>query len=117
MSIYMCIDLIITIFAYMIAPFIIFFRRKDSFGKRQTRKILIWNSIIVAIIFIAIRATISDENPVRTFLPPLFYYWINSLLWNNNKEDEPIDDGEKVKRKKSKKSSPQKKKEHWYDVK
>lgn len=74
-------DLFITIIAYSIVPFILFYKAKKEYNKKEKKKILIFNSITVAIIFIIIRIIFNDVQPVKTFAPALLYYYINKLIW------------------------------------
>lgn len=78
-------DFIITITSYLIVPFILFYKPNKNYNKTEKKKILVLNSIIIAIIFIIIRIIQHDPQPVKTFAPSLFYYYINKLIWLNNR--------------------------------
>lgn len=74
-------DLIITAISYLIIPFILFKRKKEGYNEKEKRKILIFNSVIVALIFIIIRILLNFEQPIVSFAPALLYYYINKKIW------------------------------------
>ena len=55
-------DLIITAISYLIIPFILFKRKKKGYNEKEKRKILIFNSVIIALIFIIIRILLNFEQ-------------------------------------------------------
>lgn len=90
-------DLIFTAFLYLLVPFIIFYRSKKKYEEKEFKKILIYNSSIIALFFIILRASLSIKDPVRSFAPALFYYYINKTIWFKKR----IKKGKKWKRKKT----------------
>ena len=88
-------DLTITIFAYMIAPFIVFFRN-EKYDNVKKRKFILYNSIIVALGFIAVRTAMGYEKPVNNFLPALFYYYINKCIWIKKESNDDIEINETI---------------------
>lgn len=74
-------DLIITAISYLIIPFILFKRKKEGYNEKEKRKILIFNSVIIALIFIIIRILLNFEQPIISFAPALLYYYINKKIW------------------------------------
>lgn len=67
----------ITIFSYMSIPIILLIINKKKFELEKAKKIALWNSIIVALIFIIIN--LSMDNKVN-LVPPFIYYYINIAL-------------------------------------
>lgn len=88
-------DLTITILAYMIAPFIVFFRN-EKYDNVKKRKFILYNSIIVALGFIAVRTAMGYEKPVNNFLPALFYYYINKWIWIKKESNDDIEINENI---------------------
>lgn len=75
-------DLIITAFSYFIAPFIKFIILKKAGTKEQIKTFILKNSVIVALIFVIIRAVVlQDETPIQTFAPAVLYYYFNYLIY------------------------------------
>lgn len=81
-------DLLITIFGYMIIPFIKFRKgKKENYSNKRIRIFLIINSAYIAFIFIIIQVFILKlDASVISFAPALFYYYINSFLWLNKNQ-------------------------------
>lgn len=88
-------NLIITIFAYMIAPFIVFFRN-DKNDNAKRRKFILCNSIIVVIVFIVVRTVMGYEKPINNFLPALTYYYINKWIWIKKESNNDIEENENI---------------------
>lgn len=96
-------DVIITAIAYLITPFILFRISKREYNEQKKRKILLINSVIIALIFIIIRIIRNFEYPITSFAPALLYYYINKALWI--KENTKKDLHSNVDKKKKKRSS------------
>ena len=79
-------DIIITAVAYLLTPFILFYRNKKEYNEQKKKKIILFNSIVVALIFIIIRIILNFEQPVISFAPALLYYYINKAIWLKKKE-------------------------------
>lgn len=79
-------DIIITAVAYLLTPFILFYRNKKEYNEQKKNKIILFNSIVVALIFIIIRIMLNFEQPVISFAPALLYYYINKAIWLKKKE-------------------------------
>lgn len=85
---YILLDLIITMFAYMIVPFCIFFRRSQNYTIKFKKSILIINSVIIASGFIILRYILNpNANTVYSFAPAILYYYINYGIWVKNNLD------------------------------
>ena len=79
---YLILDLAITLFAYLIVPYIKFIILKKSGTKKNIKNFILLNSIVVAILFMLVRAfVLNDKNPVRTFAPAILYYYLNYLIY------------------------------------
>lgn len=81
-------DLLITIFGYMIIPFIKFRKgKKENYSNKRIRIFLVINSAYIAFIFIIIQVFILKlDASVISLAPALFYYYINSFLWLNKNQ-------------------------------
>ncbi|MDD2392255.1 MAG: hypothetical protein PHU94_04925 [Bacilli bacterium] len=73
-------SLILTIFAYMIYPFIRTKIMNIEYNKNTCKKMALWNSIVVGGIFL-ILTTALQENATWSVGPAFIYYWINRTLW------------------------------------
>ena len=96
------IDLILTIIGYMIYPFIRIKIMKHEYTKKQAKKMIIWNSIIVGLIFAIITYSLYGSNTttnVINFAPALFYYYINYAVWVSKLGDDNSKTEEKGKEK------------------
>lgn len=98
------INIIITAIAYLLIPFILFFNSKKEYDNKWKRKILIFNSIFIAIIFIIIRTILNDKRPIRTFAPALLYYYINETIWLRKEKKEKLQYNKKSTKKHDKKN-------------
>lgn len=86
---YILLDGIITVFAYMIVPFCIFFRRSQNYTIKFKKIFLIANSIVIAFGFVLLRYILNpDENAVYSFAPAMLYYCINYGIWVKNNLDD-----------------------------
>ena len=86
---YILLDVIITVFAYMIVPFCIFFRRSQNYTIKFKKIFLIANSIVIAFGFVLLRYILNpDENAVYSFAPAMLYYCINYGIWVKNNLDD-----------------------------
>ncbi|MDY5058845.1 MAG: hypothetical protein SPF04_05215 [Bacilli bacterium] len=79
-------DIIITAVAYLFLPFILFHIRKKEYTEKRKKKLILFNSIIIALVFIIIRIIFDFENPVISFAPALLFYYINKAIWIKKKE-------------------------------
>lgn len=82
------VSLILTIFCYMIYPFIRVVLMKKQYNEESCKKMAIWNSVIVGGIFMILTI---DSGGVWNAAPAFIYYSINKTLWiskkkNNNAE-------------------------------
>lgn len=86
----------LTALCYMIVPFIFVKVLKKKYNKKQAKKLALWNSIIVGLLFLVITVIIYGPTSTWNAGPALLYYMINSSLWvykgkekkqDNNKED------------------------------
>ncbi len=78
------IDLILTIFGYLIYPFVRIVIMKHKYTEKQVKNMILWNSIIVGLIFAIITYSLYGSNTttnVINFAPALLYYYINCALW------------------------------------
>ena len=100
MNIYnLIIGLLLTMIAYMGFPTYKFGIRKEINDINVRKKIIFWNSVVVAILFIIIRSIMyGPEFGIKDFCPALLYYYINLIIYaRNNKVSSNIEE----KRKKS----------------
>lgn len=74
-------DFLVSLIAYLILPFIIFYKRENKFSKRIKTIILIFNSICISFLFIFLRMSMGYEKNVTSFMPAIFYFFVNSLIW------------------------------------
>ena len=81
---YMLLDFFITLFLYNFLPFLCFYKRQEKYTLNEKRKIILINTISVAILFIGIRYLLQVENPVMTFGVAMLYYIINNVIWTKN---------------------------------
>lgn len=81
------ISILITMFSYCIYPYLKFSNGKiNQYSKKEINKELIINSILVALIFIAIRIYYNEEIIITKEYPALFYYCLNRWLWIKHKD-------------------------------
>lgn len=86
-------NIVLTAFAYMVFPFLKFFRKKRQYTLKQTQIILILNSIVVEAIFVILSIILYPDTYKMDFTPAIFYYVINSIIWarkNRFKSDDNI---------------------------
>ena len=81
---YMLLDFFITLFLYNFLPFLCFYKRQEKYTLNEKRKIILINTISVAILFIGIRYLLQVESPVMTFGAAMLYYIINNVIWTKN---------------------------------
>ncbi len=85
------IDLIITLVAYLGYPFYKFVIKKGIDDLKMRKKIVLWNSIIVALLFTLIKLIcFGYDDTTINFAPAFLYYIINRLLYirkNDDKKD------------------------------
>lgn len=55
-----------------------------------------YNSIIVAIIFVVVRTVMGYEKPTNNFLPALTYYYINKWIWIKKESNNDIEENENI---------------------
>lgn len=84
-------DIIITAVAYLFLPFILFHIRKKEYTEKRKKKLILFNSIIIALVFIIIRIIFDFENPVISFAPALLYYYINKAIWIKKKKKRSLE--------------------------
>lgn len=73
------IDITITFFAFTLAPLIRFGFVKNLYTYNQKKKFIIWNSIIVQILFITLHILFNTND--FNITPAFIYYFINYWLW------------------------------------
>ena len=86
-NLYIILDLILTIIAYMLYPFCCLVSG-NKYSKKEAAKIAIINSVVVAIIFIILRSLIADVNSISVVTA--FVY--GTINYNLLKNDENIND-------------------------
>lgn len=79
-GLYFIIDLIITIFGFMIYPFIRIVIMKKIYTEKTAKRMILWNSIIVGIIFFFIVYYTTGPN-AASFVPAYVWYLINESVW------------------------------------
>lgn len=89
------VDLIITVLAYMLIPFIYFYILKKKMVKRKIILFNFINSFVVMLIFMAIRQYLSESN-LYSGAPSLLYWCINNFIYTrfsikNDNEDKNIE--------------------------
>ncbi len=77
---YIIIDLLITIFGFMIYPFIRIVLMKKVYTEKEAKRMILWNSIIVGIIFFIIVYITTGPN-AASLAPAFFWYYINEEVW------------------------------------
>lgn len=86
------IDILITSFLYSLYP--ILTRKKDR-TEKEIKRVAFFNSLLIAILFMALRSLISDDNEyiVGTGAPALFWYYISVSImsYNAGKQDDNFD--------------------------
>lgn len=75
--------LLVTAIAYMAVPMIMLYRNNGGFDKKKAKKIALWNSIILGVIFFSI--TISMGGGAWSAGPAVLYYGINSAILTSKK--------------------------------
>lgn len=78
------IDLFLTIICYLIYPFVRIKIMKHEYNEKQLKNMILWNSIIVGLIFAIITYSLygsSTTTNVINFAPAVFYYYINRAIW------------------------------------
>lgn len=93
------VDLIITVLAYMLIPFMYFYILKKKMVKRKIILFNFVNSFVVMLIFMAIRQYISESN-LYSGAPSFLYWCINNFIYTRYsfKNDEEIDKIKKEKK-------------------
>lgn len=85
------INFTITIIAYMGFPLYKFGIKKEINNLKLRKKIIFWNSVVTAILFIITRSILYGiEFGVRNFAPAFLYYMINRFLYIRKNENEEI---------------------------
>lgn len=80
------ITLITTVIAYMGFPFYKFYLSKETYNLKFRKKVVFWNSVVVAFLFTLIRIIINGtDGYIINFAPAFTYYCINSLLYARKK--------------------------------
>ncbi len=74
------IGVIITGMSYMIVPLIFLAVNLGKFEKKNARKIAIWNSIIVGLIFCICTIIFNDSRTTWNVTPAFLYYFINCAV-------------------------------------
>lgn len=97
-SIKILIGLLLTIFFYEVYPFVRVIIMKKNYDEKQVKKMSLWNSIIVGLLF-AIVSFIIDENAPMNLAPAVLYYFVNKLVWVNKGNKDVL---EKPKKKENK---------------
>lgn len=79
-------NLLFTAFVYMIFPFVKFYKKKRKYENKEIKKILIWNSVIIAMIFVFLSVIIYPDSYEINFAPAVFYYFLNSIIWETKEK-------------------------------
>ena len=79
------VGLLLTAICYMIYPFIRVCIMKKQYDKKQAKKMALWNSIIVGMIF-CIALAITNYNATWNAGPAVLYYLINQSIWVSKKK-------------------------------
>ena len=95
------IGIFITLISYMIYPFIRVKIMKKEYDINSCKRMALWNSIIVAIIFSILTAIIDGSAASWSPAPAILYYYINRNLWvkKQKKQNKPNDKDSKLNKK------------------
>lgn len=77
------IDLIITIFSYMIIPLIWFSINKYKYSNKYITLFNFFNSLFIMSIFIFIRTLFNLNDPINAGAPAILYWCVNNILYIN----------------------------------
>lgn len=80
--------LIISALSYLILPFIFFYKRTNKYDNKTIKIMLIFNSIIVKLLWILLEVALYGDYQDMNFAPAVFYYFINAIIWNKKVEEE-----------------------------
>ena len=72
--------ILLTAVAYMVFPIIRLIINDGKFERKRARKIALWNSIVLGLIFCILTIAISESGTVWSAGPAVLYYWINRAL-------------------------------------
>ena len=79
--------LIISASSYLILPFAFFYKRTDKYDNKTIKILLIFNSIIVKLLWILLEVILYGDYQDMNFAPAVLYYFINTIIWSNKTEE------------------------------
>lgn len=74
------IGIILTAISYMAIPLIALLINNGRFEEKHAKRIALWNSVILGVIFCIITINLSDTNATWNAAPAILYYGINCAL-------------------------------------
>ena len=85
------IGIILTAISYMAIPLIALLINNGRFEEKHAKRIALWNSVILGVIFCIITINLSDTNATWNAAPAILYYGINcALLTKKGKKERTI---------------------------
>jgi hypothetical protein len=82
-------NFVLTIIGYMGFPFYKFYFSKENYDLEFKKKIIFWNSVFAALLFILLRLFFFGyNNTTINFVPAFFYYILNSILYTRKKDND-----------------------------
>lgn len=100
------ISLALTIICYMAYPFIRIKLMNAKYDEKSCKKMILWNSIIVALMFALLSYAIDESNGTSSainFAPAVLYYYINKAIWLSRFKDKKQNSSEDNKEQEQKK--------------
>lgn len=82
--------LLLTAISYMAFPLIRLIINKGKFSNKRAKKIALWNSVVVGLIFLVLTIELTDGNATWNAAPAFLYYAINFAILRNQNKDEDL---------------------------
>lgn len=74
------ISILLTAATYMAFPLIRLALNHGKFEEKQAKKIALWNSIVLGLLFCILTSAVTDSSSAWSVAPAALYYWINCAL-------------------------------------